>query len=222
MGNIDNKYEVGRLKSLQAFQVFLLRHALLNFPTVKGVVYSTCSINREENEDVIDEILTNVGDAYELVSIEKLLKKDWINYSSNDSGCKKKCIYAKPKIDLCNGFFVALFKRNFDVPLPAYIPRTYDTFKGAERESFNEIEKMDIRENNDDNRYRSSSSKKKKKKKRKKRKRADGAAEKLEEECIDVEEINDKNDVINSQESSKGNDESTAEVIPTKKLKKHE
>lgn len=215
MGNIDDK--VGRLKNLQAFQVFLLRHALLNFPTVKGVVYSTCSINREENEDVIDEILTNVGDAYELVSIEKLLKKDWINYSSNYSGCKKKCIYTKPEIDLCNGFFVALFKRNFDVPLPAYIPRAYNMFKGAEGESLNKMEKIDNRENND-NRYKSSSSKKKKK--RKKRKRADGAAEKLEKECIDVEEIDDKNDVITSQESSKGNDESAAEGIPTKKLKK--
>nr|XP_050844507.1 28S rRNA (cytosine-C(5))-methyltransferase [Vespula vulgaris]XP_050844508.1 28S rRNA (cytosine-C(5))-methyltransferase [Vespula vulgaris] len=215
VGNKDGKYQLGRLKNLQAFQVFLLRHALLNFPSVKGVVYSTCSINREENEDVIDEILTNVGDAYKLVSIEKLLKKDWINYSSEDSGCGKKCIYAKPQIDLCNGFFVALFKRNFDVPLPAYIPRTYDMFKGAECKSLNEKEKKDNQENNED-RYNGSSSKKKKK--RKKKKRADSAAER-QEECVDIEEIDDKDDAIISQGSSKRKRKSTSKDILMKKSK---
>ncbi|XP_046830934.1 28S rRNA (cytosine-C(5))-methyltransferase [Vespa crabro] len=212
MGKKDGKYQLGRLKNLQAFQVFLLRHALLNFPSVKGVIYSTCSINREENEDVVDEILTNVGDAYELVSIERLLKKDWINYSSDDSGCEKKCIYAKPQIDLCNGFFVALFKRNFDVPLPAYIPRTYDTSKEAQCESLNEKEKNDNRENDED-RYSGSSSKKKKKRKKRKR------AEKLEKESVDLEEINDRDDVITSEGSSKREHESNSKGISMKKLK---
>ncbi|KAI4503501.1 hypothetical protein M0802_001723 [Mischocyttarus mexicanus] len=208
LGKKDGEYEEGRLKNLQAFQVFLLRHALLNFPTVKKVVYSTCSINREENEDVIDEILTNVGDAYKLVSIKKYLKKDWLNYSSEDSSCKKKCIYARPEVDLCNGFFVALFKRNFDVPLPSYTPRTYDK-SITEYTSFNENQEIDDQENNE-NQNNNSSSNCKKKKKRKKRKRADNVAEKQKDESVNLEEVNDKEDcVITSAESSKKKHKST-------------
>lgn len=109
-----------RLKQLQSFQVFLLRHALLNFPNVKKVVYSTCSIHPEENEEVVDEILDNVQDAYKLVSAKNIFKENWINYSSRSYKCSDKCLYAKPDDDFSNGFFVAVFERNFDVPLPEY------------------------------------------------------------------------------------------------------
>ncbi|XP_015190481.1 PREDICTED: probable 28S rRNA (cytosine-C(5))-methyltransferase [Polistes dominula] len=218
MGKKDVKDE-RRLKSLQSFQVFLLRHALLNFPTVKKVVYSTCSLNREENEDVIDEILTNIGDAYKLVSIKKYLKKDWLNYSSKDSNCKNKCIYAKPEVDLCNGFFVALFKRNFDVPLPLYTPRMHDTSIGTENTNFNENKEINNQENNE-NQNNNSSSNCKKKKKRKKRKRADDTEKKREEGNVNPEEINDKEEdyVIISEESSKRKHESASKST-TKKLK---
>ncbi|XP_076291022.1 nop2/Sun-like domain containing protein 5 [Lasioglossum baleicum] len=109
-----------RLKQLQAFQVFLLRHALLNFPNVKRVVYSTCSINPEENEQVVDEILGNIEDAYKLVSVKNKFKNDWKNYSSLEYNCSDNCLYANSEQDLCNGFFVAVFERDFDVPLPEY------------------------------------------------------------------------------------------------------
>ncbi|CAD6233992.1 GSCOCG00007455001-RA-CDS [Cotesia congregata] len=115
-----NKNDPSRLKSLQSFQVFLLRHALFDFPTVKRVVYSTCSIYAEENEMVIDEILGNVGDAYKLVPIKETLKNEWINYSSDKFNCKDNCLYAKPSVDYSNGFFVAVFERNFNVPLPEF------------------------------------------------------------------------------------------------------
>lgn len=109
-----------RLRQLQAFQVFLLRHALLNFPNVKRVVYSTCSINPEENEQVIDELLEDVQNAYKLVSIKDMFKENWKNYSSNRYKCSDKCLYANFEVDLCNGFFVAVFERDFDVALPVY------------------------------------------------------------------------------------------------------
>ncbi|XP_053997732.1 28S rRNA (cytosine-C(5))-methyltransferase [Hylaeus anthracinus] len=121
--NGDEKVVPHRLKQLQSFQVFLLRHALLNFPNVKRVVYSTCSVNAEENEQVIDEILENVKDAYTLVSIKDMFLKNWKNYSSTEYKCSDKCLYAKSDVDLCNGFFVAVFERNFDVPLPFYAKR---------------------------------------------------------------------------------------------------
>ncbi|XP_033334799.2 nop2/Sun-like domain containing protein 5 [Megalopta genalis] len=109
-----------RLKQLQAFQVILLRHALLNFPNVKRVVYSTCSVNPEENEEVVDEVLGNTAGAYRLASMKNKFKTNWMNFSSPKYNCSDNCLYADPEVDICNGFFVAVFERNFDVPLPEY------------------------------------------------------------------------------------------------------
>ncbi|XP_012146450.1 nop2/Sun-like domain containing protein 5 isoform X2 [Megachile rotundata] len=107
-----------RLRQLQSFQVFLLRRALLHFPNVKKVVYSTCSINPEENEQVVDEILTNVKDSYKLVDTKDLYKENWLHFSSRDFTCSDKCLYTKPDVDLCNGFFIAVFERNVGTRLP--------------------------------------------------------------------------------------------------------
>ncbi|EFN79048.1 Putative methyltransferase NSUN5 [Harpegnathos saltator] len=114
----DGKTEPRRLHNLQSIQVYLLRYALFNFPDVKRVVYSTCSVYPEENEQVVDEVLSNVGDAYHLVSMKDILKEKWLNFSSPAYNCGDKCLYSKPDVDLCNGFFVAVFERNFEVPLP--------------------------------------------------------------------------------------------------------
>ncbi|CAK9799323.1 28S rRNA (cytosine-C(5))-methyltransferase [Anthophora quadrimaculata] len=116
----EKKCTQERLKKLQSFQVFLLRHALLNFPKVKRVVYSTCSIHPEENEQVVDEVLENVGNAYKLVPVRELLKQKWLNFSSKKYNCSDNCLYAISDVDLCDGFFVAVFERNFNVPLPKY------------------------------------------------------------------------------------------------------
>ncbi|KAG0454696.1 hypothetical protein HPP92_023988 [Vanilla planifolia] len=45
-----------RVKKLAAFQRKALAHAL-SFPSVERVVYSTCSIHQEENEDVVMSVL---------------------------------------------------------------------------------------------------------------------------------------------------------------------
>lgn len=45
-----------RLRSLSAFQLSLLRHAM-RFPSANRIVYSTCSIHGEENEDVVRRTL---------------------------------------------------------------------------------------------------------------------------------------------------------------------
>lgn len=107
-----------RLQNLQSFQVYLLRYALFNFPNAKRIIYSTCSLYPEENEEVIDEVLADIGNAYCLVPAKELLGNNWTNFSSKRYNCGDKCLYSKPNIDLCNGFFVAIFDRNFDVALP--------------------------------------------------------------------------------------------------------
>lgn len=116
--NMDVKPEPKRLQNLQSFQVYLLRYALFNFPNAKRVIYSTCSLHPEENEEVVDEVLADIGDAYRLVPVRQLLKNNWTNFSSKKYDCGDACLYSKPEDDFCNGFFIAIFERNFDVILP--------------------------------------------------------------------------------------------------------
>ncbi|XP_011864315.1 PREDICTED: probable 28S rRNA (cytosine-C(5))-methyltransferase [Vollenhovia emeryi] len=116
--DVDGKPELQRLRNLQSFQVYLLRYAMFNFPNVKRIIYSTCSLHPEENEQVVDEVLADIGGAYRLVPVGQLLKNNWTNFSSKKYNCGDTCLYSKPDDDYCNGFFVAVFDRNFDVTLP--------------------------------------------------------------------------------------------------------
>lgn len=116
--NMDGKPESKRLQNLQSFQVYLLRYALFNFPNARRIIYSTCSLHPEENEEVIDEVLADIGNAYRLVPIRRMLKNNWTNFSSKKYNCGDACLYSKPDDDFCNGFFIAVFERNFDATLP--------------------------------------------------------------------------------------------------------
>lgn len=53
--NDDASVSQRRLGQLHKLQAQILRHAF-SFPKVKKIVYSTCSINEEENEQVCEEI----------------------------------------------------------------------------------------------------------------------------------------------------------------------
>uniref|UniRef100_A0A7N0V677 SAM-dependent MTase RsmB/NOP-type domain-containing protein n=1 Tax=Kalanchoe fedtschenkoi TaxID=63787 RepID=A0A7N0V677_KALFE len=56
-GNNGSSFaDIQRLNKLSAFQKKALSHAL-SFPEVERVVYSTCSINQAENEDVVASVL---------------------------------------------------------------------------------------------------------------------------------------------------------------------
>lgn len=57
-----------RLQRLCDFQTKALDHAL-GFPKVRRVVYSTCSVHREENEDVVFACLQRHCDEFELEQV---------------------------------------------------------------------------------------------------------------------------------------------------------
>lgn len=67
---------------------------------------------------MIDEVLADIGDAYRLMPMKDLLKGNWINFSSQKYKCGDRCLYSRPEIDFCTGFFMAVFERNFKVPFP--------------------------------------------------------------------------------------------------------
>ena len=103
--------EKDRLTKLSNFQVSALSHAL-RFPSLKQLVYSTCSVHKEENEFVVAEILEKFKGKYKLT--EGALP-EWSHrgipvpgLTAEEAAC---LIRANPIEDLCNGFFVAKFSR---------------------------------------------------------------------------------------------------------------
>eukprot|EP01147_Barroeca_monosierra_P001413 gene1413-4579_t len=101
--------EQGRLESLSQFQVQIVLHAL-SFPNVQKVAYSTCSIHKEENEDVVATILEQ-NPLFELADALPKWPRRGISSVSLPKALASKCIRTVPEEDGTNGFFVALFVR---------------------------------------------------------------------------------------------------------------
>jgi len=96
----------GRLKSLSKFQLSTLLHAF-KFPNVKRVVYSTCSINQEENEDVVKQALSAQND----FKLSNNIFPEWHRRGNDCFDGATSCIRTIPKHDLTIGFFVSCFER---------------------------------------------------------------------------------------------------------------
>lgn len=95
-----------RLQQLSRFQIKILKHAA-KFPSLRRMVYSTCSIHEEENELVVKEILDSCSN-WKLVSG---ILPTWHRRGLDKFEFGKDLIRASAKEDKMNGFFVALFER---------------------------------------------------------------------------------------------------------------
>merc|ERR1711972_727139 len=141
---IDNKADEGeesenmkehRLNKLASFQRMILSHAL-KFPKARTIMYSTCSMDRKENEDVVDYVLnrtnipgwtvTDVCPAWREAHAEKVREKEkQKKLSLEEAGPKAedrrivaplpelagKCINSTPDIHDCRGFFLCRLDR---------------------------------------------------------------------------------------------------------------
>ena len=101
-----NSKERQRVRTLSHFQLQMLRHALIF--NAERVVYSTCSINREEDEEVVKLALDSCEGRYTLV--EAL--PSWPRRGDTTVFAEaSKCVRVDPDLDGMTGFFVACFQR---------------------------------------------------------------------------------------------------------------
>lgn len=97
------------MKKLANVHAQLLNHAFKTYPCLERLVYSTCSSNPEENEAVVDEVVS-VNEDFELLDCTKMVE-GWKNKGAPSYACSEKCLNAVPSVDYTNGFFIAVFGR---------------------------------------------------------------------------------------------------------------
>uniref|UniRef100_A0A224XIX4 Putative proliferation-associated nucleolar protein nol1 n=1 Tax=Panstrongylus lignarius TaxID=156445 RepID=A0A224XIX4_9HEMI len=106
----DNRSGEKRLRSLHNLQAYLLRTALTQYPSARRIVYSTCSLNEEENEGVVDELL-DIAEENKFVLVN--LKNHYQDFATglDKYKCGRSTIRMIPEQSCTNGFFIALFER---------------------------------------------------------------------------------------------------------------
>ena len=99
-----------RALKLQEFQLSMIQKAF-TFPKLKQLVYSTCSIHEEENEQVVEKAL-KLSQAFECVRVHgHMPMRGFSSYPHGDL-----CVRTLPERDHTIGFFVSLFQRKASHP----------------------------------------------------------------------------------------------------------
>lgn len=98
----DSPTDETRLTSLASFQLKCLNHAL-SFPGLHRLVYSTCSVHRQENEDVVSACLQQ-NSSFRLVPVLPQWPERGLQPLT-------QCLRASPSATRTHGFFVALLQR---------------------------------------------------------------------------------------------------------------
>jgi len=102
------------LSDLHRRQVGILRSALLYLVPGGRLVYSTCSLEQEENEDVVTEVLAGQNDLQLLDcrgELQRLRAEGEIVWDKLDSLLRGKFLRTLPGIHPCDGFFAAILNR---------------------------------------------------------------------------------------------------------------
>jgi 16S rRNA (cytosine967-C5)-methyltransferase len=101
------------LRDLHARQVGILRAALHQLVPGGRAVYSTCSLEREENADVVEEVLLD-NPAYQLrdcrEELERLRETGELVWNNLDSLLSGRFLRTLPGVHPCDGFFAAIFE----------------------------------------------------------------------------------------------------------------
>eukprot|EP00873_Tetraselmis_striata_P029750 jgi/Tetstr1/450014/TSEL_037061.t1 len=96
-----------RVQALAEFQKTALRHAL-RFPALERIVYSTCSVHRQENEEVVAAVLAEATSrGFALADPFPAWKRRGLPLVEG----AEKLVRTDPYEDGTDGFFVAVFQR---------------------------------------------------------------------------------------------------------------
>jgi hypothetical protein len=99
------------MEHLSNFQVTALKHAM-TFPSVQHIVYSTCSIHAQENENVVEQAVNANKDDWMVVVPQCLAT--WKRRGVATEGLTEEetdCMIRVNKEDDTNGFFVCCLQR---------------------------------------------------------------------------------------------------------------
>jgi len=115
MGNTQNSrhilktYSLHLIKTMAGIQKRLILNLYHNLKSKGTLVYSTCSLEPEEDEEVIQFLLDETDAKLEKISvnIKSEINLDYGNYSSE----LKKCIKLWPQVYHTEGFFIAKIKK---------------------------------------------------------------------------------------------------------------
>ncbi|KAL1266433.1 hypothetical protein QQF64_002108 [Cirrhinus molitorella] len=99
---VSEQQDDGRLQALATFQLHCLNHAL-QFPQVQRVVYSTCSVHSQENEEVVSACLQQ-NPGFRLVHLLP-------NWPERGHELFTQCLRASTAKTRTHGFFVAMLER---------------------------------------------------------------------------------------------------------------
>ncbi|MGB9258327.1 MAG: 16S rRNA (cytosine(967)-C(5))-methyltransferase RsmB [Candidatus Korobacteraceae bacterium] len=103
------------LVDLHQKQVAILRAALQQLAPDGRAVYSTCSLEREENEDVVEEVLQGEPQ-YELLDcreeLERLRLTGELVWDDLDLLLRGQFLRTIPGLQPCDGFFAAVIRRH--------------------------------------------------------------------------------------------------------------
>lgn len=102
------------IAELQARQLAILRAAMQLAAPGGKVLYSTCSLEREENEEVVEKMLA-ADPSFRLldcrVELERLRAEGELAWNDIDSLRSRQFVRTIPGVHPCDGFFVAILQK---------------------------------------------------------------------------------------------------------------
>jgi 16S rRNA (cytosine967-C5)-methyltransferase len=108
------RLELSDLADLHERQYAILRSALAQVATGGRLIYSTCSLEREENENVVERALAE-GNGFRLrdcgAELEQLRTEGELTWAGPDSLTRSPYLRTLPGIHPCDGFFAAILER---------------------------------------------------------------------------------------------------------------
>jgi 16S rRNA (cytosine967-C5)-methyltransferase len=109
------RLEPEHLLDLQARQLHILRSAMLHVAPGGRLLYSTCSLEREENSEVVDRVLAedNSFRVFDCrVELERLCSEGELTWKDLDSLTCGPYLRTIPGMHPCDGFFAAILEKN--------------------------------------------------------------------------------------------------------------